>query len=159
MDIIQHNSENPLTIEVSERRWIFIFGGIVMLITTLPYLLGFVWQGSNFRFSGGVVGIEDINSFLANMISGSAGMGLFKTPYTAYPRTGSLVYLPFLLLGKLAAGPGLHDQVVILFHVFRILAGMLLIWATYDFMALFIQQVRWRRFGTMLAVVGVGSAT
>jgi hypothetical protein len=139
-----------------EKRWILIFGGIFMLITTIPYWTGYARQGESWRFTGTVLGVEDSNSYLANMVSGSSGAWLFRTPYTPYPQQATLVFLPYLLLGKLAAQPGLHDQMVVLFHIFRILAGLLAVWATYDFIAYFIRSVRWRRFGTVLAVAGGG---
>ena len=127
-----------------------------MLITTIPYWTGYARQGESWRFTGAVLGVEDSNSYLANMVSGSSGAWLFRTPYTPYPQQATLVFLPYLLLGKLAAQPCLHDQMVVLFHIFRILAGLLAVWATYDFIAFFIRSIRWRRFGTVLAVAGCG---
>ena len=139
-----------------EKRWILIFGLVVMTLTTLPYLLGYARQGSTWTFTGTVLGVEDENTYLSDMVSGSAGAWLFQTPYTPYPQQSSPIFLPYILLGKLAAGVGLHEQVAALFHIFRFLAGMALIWATYDFLALFVRSVRWRRFGTFLATLGGG---
>jgi len=90
------------------------------------------------------------------MLSGAAGDWLFRSPYTAYPQTGLLMFLPYLLLGKLAAPPGMHEQLVSLYHLYRIVAGMLAIFASYDFLAYFIWDVRLRRFGLALASLGGG---
>jgi hypothetical protein len=139
-----------------ERRWVLVFAGLVMLITTLPYLFGYVAQGQAYRFTGFVFGVEDGNSYIAKMLAGSMGDWLFRTPYSAYPQSGLLVYIPYLLLGKLAAPPGLHEQLVSLYHIFRIIAGMLAILASYDFIAYFIREIRLRRFGLALVCLGGG---
>lgn len=140
----------------SERRWALWFAIAVMAVTTLPYLLGYAVQGANWRFTGFVFGVEDGNSYIAKMLSGAYGAWLFRTPYTAQPQNGALAYLPYLLLGKLTAPPGEHEQLVALFQIFRFAAGILAILATYDFLALFLRDVRLRRWGLILAIVGGG---
>jgi len=122
----------------------------------LPYLLGYAVQGTNWRFTGFVFGVEDGNSYIAKMLSGTYGAWLFRTPYTAEPQNGALAYLPYLLLGKLAAPPGEHEQLVALFQIFRFAAGILAILATYDFLAIFVEERRIRRWGLILATVGGG---
>ena len=136
--------------------WVLGFALVVMLLTSLPYLLGFELQGDSQRFTGFVFGVEDGNSYIAKMLSGSSGAWIFKTPYTALPQNGFLMYLPYLLLGKLASPLGLHEQLVVLYHLFRFLAGILAVLATYDFLAFFIQSERLRRFGLILATLGGG---
>ncbi len=133
-----------------------VFAVTVMLITLLPYLVGYAVQGADWRFTGFMIGVEDGNSYIAKMLSSSAGAWLFRTPYTAYPQRGVLTYIPYFLLGKLAAAPGLHDQLVALYQIFRLVGGYLAILATYDFIAYFIRKVALRRFGLALAVLGGG---
>ncbi|MEJ2706041.1 MAG: hypothetical protein P8074_00385 [Anaerolineales bacterium] len=141
---------------ISERRWVLWFSLGVMLVTSLPYLLGYAMQGSGWQFTGFVFGVEDGNSYIAKMLSGSAGAWLFRTPYTAQPQRGVLAFLPYLLLGKLAAPPGRHEQLVALYHLYRLAAGVLAILATYDFLAVFIRARAVRRWALVLAVLGGG---
>ncbi len=140
----------------AEKSWVFRVSVALLFVTSLPYALGFWLQGSAWQFTGFFIGIEDGNSYLAKMLIGSAGDWLFRTPYTAYPQAGFLAFLPYLLLGKLAAPPGQHDQLVALFQIFRWLGGFAMICATYEWMAYFVENVRWRRLGTLLAVAGGG---
>ncbi len=140
----------------AEKRWAWIFAGIVMAVTTIPYLIAYSHFGGQAVFSGSLFGVEDGNSYIAKMLSGSEGAWLFRSPYTASPQTGIFAFFPYILLGKLAAGPGIHDQLVALFHMFRIAAGMLDIFATYAFLALFVKEARLRRLGTALAALGGG---
>lgn len=139
-----------------ERRWVLIFALVTMAVTTLPYLLGFQAQTADWQFSGFVFGVDDGNSYIAKMLRGSSGDWLFRTPYTAYPQSGFLAFLPYYMLGKLVAAPGLHDQLVALFQLFRWAAGFAMIWATYAFIAYFISEIRLRRAGTLLAALGGG---
>jgi len=140
----------------AERTFALHFALVVMTLTTLPYLLGFASQGQGWRFSGFLFGVEDGNSYIAKMLCGAAGAWLFRTPYTAYPQHGTLAYLPYLLLGKLTAPPGWHEQLVALYHLYRFAAGVLAILATHDFLAYFVPQREWRRWGLVLAVLGGG---
>jgi hypothetical protein len=138
------------------RRWALGLALAVMTLSLLPYMLGFGRQGQDWRFTGFVFGVEDGNSYIAKMQSGAAGAWLFRTPYTPYPQNGVVAYLPYLLLGKLAAMPGLHEQLVVLFHLFRIAAGCLAILASYDFISYFVIDERLRRYGLLLVTLGGG---
>jgi hypothetical protein len=81
---------------------------------------------------------------------------LFRTPYTTFPQNGLFAFFPYLFLGKLAAPPARHEQLIVLFHIFRIAAGILVILATYDFLSIFLKRESNRRIGTALAAVGGG---
>ncbi len=142
--------------EKGERRWVILFAGVVMLFTTVPYLVGYASQGNDWRFTGFVFGVEDGNSYIAKMLSGAAGAWLFRTPYTAYPQRGQPMFLPYLWLGKLASPPAEHDQLVALFHLYRIAAGVLVTLAAYEFISLFLRKVRLRRWGLVLITLGGG---
>jgi len=127
-----------------------------MLLTTLPYILGFSVQGSEWRFTGFVFGIEDGNSYIAKMLTGTHGAWLFRTPYTPFDQRGVVAFLPYLLLGKLASAPGIHEQLVALFHLFRIASGVMASIAIYEFLSLFAVSMWARRFGLLLATAGGG---
>ena len=139
-----------------ERRWVLGFALLVMLITTLPYLLGYWAQGETWRFTGFVFGVEDGNSYIAKMLRGAAGDFLFRTPFTAYHQEGVLAFPLYIILGKLTSPPGQHQQLIALYHLARILGGLLMIMATYDFIAVFVQKVPLRRWGVVLVSLGGG---
>ncbi len=139
-----------------ERRWCFWYAVVLITLTTVPYLLAYASQGEDWRFSGFLFGVEDGNSYIAKMMLGSTGEWLFRTPYTTYPQRGVIAFLPYMLLGKLASGEAMHEQLVALFHLFRVGAIPLLVLATYRFAGLFVAEVRWRRWATLLASAGGG---
>lgn len=127
-----------------------------MGITSIPYILGFAVQNPNWVFTGFIFGVEDGNSYIAKMLTGAAGEWLFRTPYTSYPQNGVFAFPFYIWLGKLGSTPGLHEQLVVLYHLFRICAGVLAIIATFDFIALFVKGSRNRQLATALVVLGGG---
>ena len=140
----------------SEWRWVVAFTALVLALSLLPYVLAYSSQGSAWRFSGFLLGVEDGNSYIAKMRLGSDGAWLYRLAYTTEPQSGALVFLPYLLLGKLAARPALHEQLIALYHLARLAASAALIAATYLFLARFIPSIRLRRWGLVLAVLGGG---
>lgn len=147
---------NSFLIKSTERRWVLVFAAAVMLATSLPFLLAFGAQGSDWVFSGFLFGVEDGNSYIAKMLTGYNGDWLFRTPYTAVPQNGAVVFLPYLLLGKLAFFSDLHLNLVVLYHLFRLAASTLSIIATYTFISLFTDSVVLRRLGLAVAILGGG---
>jgi hypothetical protein len=140
----------------SEWRWTAAFAAVVAVLLTLPYLLAYQSQGADWRFSGFLFGVEDGNSYIADMRMGAEGAWLFRIPYTTEPQKGALIYLPYLLLGKLAGGAAMHEQLVALFHLARIAAGFAMLLAVYRFLACFIEDVKLRRWGLLAAAFGGG---
>jgi hypothetical protein len=140
----------------SERKWVFRFAILVLLITTIPYWIGFNSAGEAWRFTGFVFGVEDGNSYIGKMLSGAAGSWLFRTPYTSSQQEGFLAFLPYILLGKLTTSPGQHEQLVALFHLFRIGASFIFLFATYDFIALFLERPGWRKVALIFITFGGG---
>ena len=140
----------------SERNWCLAYAFVLAVLTTLPYLLAYASEGEAWRFSGFLFGVEDGNSYIAKMLQGANGAWLFRTPYTAQDQTGVVAFLPYLLLGKLASGEAMHEQLVALYHLFRIVSIPLAVWATYRFIARFVDEIQWRRWATLLATAGGG---
>ena len=148
--------EPASVVSSQERRWALAVAVVALLVVSAPYLLGFTAQGAEWRFSGMLFGVEDGNSYIAKMLRGAMGDWLFRTPYTDFPQSGVLMFFPYLLLGKLAAPPAMHEQLTALFHLFRLAAGILMFLASYDFIAFFTADVSLRRLGTLLACLGGG---
>jgi hypothetical protein len=139
-----------------ERSWNFLYSVVLIIFTSIPYILGYVTHGDTWQFTGFVFGVEDGNSYIAKMLLGSQGDWLFRTPYTSHPQSGVLAFLPYLVLGKLAAGVGIHEQMVALFHLFRAFATPVAVFATYHFVSMFMTSIWWRRWATILATAGGG---
>ncbi len=137
-------------------RWLLGFTLLVLVLTTLPYVLAYQRQGELWRFSGFLFGADDGNSYIAKMLRGASGDWLFRTPYTAFPQSGILAFLPYLLLGKLSAPPAQHEQLVAFFQLFRWLAVVLMAAGTYAFLGQYLSARSLRRAGLAFALLGGG---
>jgi hypothetical protein len=140
--------------KTTERRWVWLFALGLVMLTTIPYLIAAGQSGG--VFTGFLYGVEDGNSYIAKMMAGANGDWLFRSPYTAMPQVGLFIYLPYLLLGKVLGPGATHDQLVVLFHLFRVVSLVLLCAATYDFLSLYLKDVNLRRLGLALATLGSG---
>lgn len=127
-----------------------------MLATSIPYLIGYASQGEDWHFTGFIIGVEDGNSYIAKMLSGSDGKWLFRSPYSSEHQAGGLAFFPYILLGKLTGGPAQHEQLVALFHIYRILAGVLATLASFDFISIFIKRDNHRLWALILILLGGG---
>ena len=140
----------------AEKMWCLAFSAVLVCLTTLPSLLAYERQGTDLRFTGSILAVEDGNSYIAKMRRGAEGDWLFRSPYTAGEQAGVPAFLGYLLLGKLAGGRASHEQLVALLHLARILAIPVVVYATYRFLARFLREARWRKWATLAAVAGGG---
>lgn len=140
----------------SERQWVLIFAIIVMVITTLPYIVGYQNSTEDWEFTGFVFNLEDNNDYLAKMLRGSTGEWLFRNPYSAPPQEGVLAYSFYIWLGKLASAPAVHEQLVGIFHLSRFVGGIFAVISMYEFGSIFIESIRFRRFSIIMIGVGGG---
>lgn len=150
------------TITPREWRRVALFAALVMLLTTLPYLVGWHTAGRGYRFGGFLFGAEDGYSYLAKMRLGARGDWLFTLRHTTEAHNGALLFLPYLLLGKLPAlfvgtdDPALPDALALTYHAARVLLGMLLIGVSYRFAAEFLPGRRSRWLALILITFGGG---
>jgi hypothetical protein len=156
-----------------ELRRVVIFALLTMALLTLPYALAYRAQGFSWKFTGFLFGVEDGNSYLAKMRQGALGAWQFHLTYTSEPHEGAYLFLPYLLLGKVAALFGdpnsadFYRTLLFTFHAARFLFGVLAILVTWRFLALFLPRgsMRWAALtlicfggglGWLLVIVGLG---
>lgn len=148
--------KNMSTIAKREKHFLYLISIFIMVLTTTPYLIGFLMQGAAWKFTGFVISVEDGNAFIGKMLAGQVGEWLFRTPYTAFDQGGFLIFPTYILAGKLANPPFLHQKLVIIYHIYRFLAGCFAMIGTYYFLSEFIKDVKLRFFGLSLGILGGG---
>lgn len=129
---------------------------VLILLSSLPVMLGFAAQNDQWRFSGFVMNLDDGNSYIAKMMQGYQGAWLYQAPYSLEPQNGLLVFLPYILLGKLAAPPALHTQMVVLFHLYRVFGIIVLVAGIDRFLQLFPLKRGYRYLAIILSTAGGG---
>jgi hypothetical protein len=138
-----------------------ILAALIMLLTTIPYLIGVVSQNAEWQFSGFLFGLDDGNSYLAKMLTGASGAWQFNLVYTTEPHDPLFIFVPYLLSGKLAAlsAPLTGDVVsamLLVFHGARIGFGVVLLLVTYRFASLFLASRPARTAALVLIALGGG---
>ena len=149
---------------ITRREWrnVLIWAGALMALTTLPYVACAAAQNDTWTFGGSVLGVTDGNSYLAKMRQGARDEWLFHIVYTAEPHEGALFFLPYILLGKVAAlfadphSPAIVNAMVAIFHTARVIFGTLLVVMTYRFAAAYLRGSAARMAATMLITAGGG---
>lgn len=145
-----------------EWRRVVLFAVLVMLITTLPYVVGWLSANDQWEFGGFLFGTDDGYSYLAKMRLGARGDWLFTLRYTHEDHDGALLFLPYILLGKLttlfvdANSPDLVTAMAVAFHVTRIVCGFVLLLVSYRFVAVFLRQPVTRMTALVLIALGGG---
>lgn len=152
----------PARIAPREWRNALLWAFALMALTTLPYLACAAAGDEEWVFGGSVLGVTDGNSYLAKMRQGARGAWLFQIVYTSEPHDGALLFLPYLLLGKIAArladpdSPALVNAMAAVFQAARLAFGALLILVTYRFAAAFLRGSAARLAATVLITTGGG---
>lgn len=150
---------------IRRREWLWLTVVIVVagVISSVPYMLGFLSETNDLAFSGFIFGLGDMNSYIAKMRYGATNPGwLFEIVYTLEDHQLGIIFPFHLTLGKVAAllsgqGAAISTRTLVLFyHLARILCGSLLIIVLYHFICLFVPIIRLRRLALMLAVFSSG---
>jgi len=148
---------------ISPREWrrVVVFAALILCATTVPYVVGWLAQGDDWRFTGALFGVEDANSYLAKMRIGASGGWLFVNRYTSEPHRGALFFLPYILLGHLArllvgGKPVAVGTLIAVYHGARVVVGFALILVIYRFVAAFVRAPAVRWLALILATLGGG---
>ena len=142
------------TVTVKEWRWVLIWIGVALIVTSVPYLVGWLRSTPDQIFGGFAFAIEDGYSYLAKMKQGADGLWLFQLPYTSEAHTPTIFYLFHLLLGKFSALTGLSAPLV--YHLARLIFDAILLAVIYRFIALFTAWRPVRRIAFLLVIFSGG---
>lgn len=120
---------------VPKREWgrVIIWGGVILLVTCLPYLIAWEATPLGYQFGGILVNPSDGNSYLAKMRQGWTGSWQFHLTYTPEPHDGAFIFLFYLALGHVARLTQL--PLILVYHIARVVAGLVLLITTYAFLS------------------------
>ncbi len=139
-----------------EWRWVILVSWVLVTLTLAPLAgaLASNAESPEVQFMGLLGNPQDGLTYLAKMEQGRRGEWLFRLTNTPEPHDGAAVYLFYLFLGHLARLTGLPSLIV--FHVARVLAGLFMYFALYQFGASVWSRLRPRRLFFGLTAVGSG---
>jgi hypothetical protein len=137
-----------------EWRWVAIASIVALGLSSLPFTVGWLASTPDLTFGGAVVDIADFNSYLAKMRQGARGEWRYRLLFTPEPHDGIPLPTFYVALGHVARSTGL--PVVTLYHLSRLVSGLLMLSSIYAFIALFFRRRVLRRISFLLAVFGSG---
>jgi hypothetical protein len=143
-------------VRISRAEWGFavLLALAVLVLTGLPYLAGWLASTPEWVFEGHVIDIDDAHSHLATMQLGYWGDWQYHILFTPEPHQGAYIYTFFIALGHLARLLG--SNLVITYHVARLIFGFIYLLAAYAFIALFLSDAAERRLAYVLVCFSSG---
>jgi len=140
--------------DAGEWRWVAIASIVALGLSSLPYAVGWLVSTPDLTFGGAVVDIADFNSYLAKMRQGARGEWRYRLPFTPEAHDGIPLPTFYVALGYVAQWTGL--PIVTLYHLARLVSGLLMLSSIYAFISLFFRRRVLRRISFLLAVFGSG---
>ena len=137
-----------------EWRWVAIVCLVALVVTNVPYLLGWALETPGRVFGGCIMLADDCYSYLAKIRRAAGGEWLFQMPYTPEPHARTLIYTFYLLLGKMVVLVGLSPVAV--YHLARVIFGMGLLLTVYRFLAAFTKRLAVRRLAWLMVAFSGG---
>ena len=141
---------------ISRREWVFaaLLALIVLAITALPYLAGWLTSTPDRVFEGFVIDMDDAHSHLAKMQQGYRGEWRYRILFTPEPHEGAYTNTLYVALGHLARLT--HADLVAIYHGARLVFGFIYLLVAYAFIAFFLPDLAGRRLAYVLICFSSG---
>lgn len=149
-------SGNGVHISAAEWRWVTTAAVLLVLLAFVPYLLLALSDlpADGWQFMGILNNHRDGATYLSKMALGANGQWLVRFQHTPEPHGGALIQVIYPLLGQVSGLTGVPS--LILFHVTRVIATILMYMAIYHLGASIWMRLRARRLFFAMAVLAAG---
>lgn len=146
---------NETTITKKEWRFVLLFSIVVMVITILPYLYGYLITPPDKQFMG-IHAINPLDTYWYISLIEQAREGKIIFSYPSFSEFQQpIIFHPlFLLMGWFAGIFNIPNIVV--YHLFRVLLGFVFLWISYIFISHFLKDVLKRKIAFVLLAIGSG---
>ncbi len=141
-------------IETAEWRWVFIASAVLIILVSVPFIWAYGVGRPSAHFMGVLVSPIDGASYQAKIYEGYEGNWLFHLPYTPEQHRGVFLFTFYLAMGHLARMLG--QEPILVFHVVRVVGGLIMFVALYRFVADWTDDVEQRRVTWLLIALGAG---
>ncbi|MCZ7672656.1 MAG: hypothetical protein M5U34_38830 [Chloroflexi bacterium] len=141
---------------ISKPEWVTVLVVTLVMvgITAVPYLLATITAQPGSVFMGALMNPEDSQTYFAKMLQGYDGAWLYTITFTAEAHEPAFLGGFYFLLGHSARWTGLSLETV--WQAARTLSLVILMVATYGFIAYFTAERRLRLTAYLLAVFSAG---
>jgi len=144
-----------MSIEHREWRWVLIVAVVALLLSNLPSALAFLWPPEGTAYTGiDSVAPGDLNVYRSYLEQVYQGDFVLRDIFTSEPQRPWIVTPFWLALGLF--GSLLHLPTLLVYFLFRVFFGFLLIFLIYRFAAELTDNVRTRKLALLLATFAGG---
>lgn len=147
--------EQKIIITKKEWRFVLLFSIIIAAISALPYLIGYFNAPPDKQFTGvHIVNTYDTYWYISLIEQAREGNILFK--YLSFPEYQQpIIFHPlFLLMGLFAWLTGFAN--IFVYHLFRIILGIIFLWLSYVFISYFLENTIKRKIALFFLATGSG---
>ena len=125
--------------QITKREILQVIGiaAIVLAVSSLPYVVGYLSATPETKFGGFVIDLDDSFSYLAKMQQGVRDGWRYRIPFTTEEHPGAYLYTFYIALGKLSAL--LRLPLIATYHLARLVAGLAMLVCAYLFISVFLQ--------------------
>ncbi len=148
------DSTLELHLALSELRSVAVVAIVVVVVSCLPYLVGYWFTPPDRVFGGFVLDVVDSNTYLAKMQQGAQGHWKAVLLHTPEDHPALRLYVFYLALGHLAVW--LNLPLILVYHAARVVCGLILLISLYLFLRLFLEAAQVRCVAYLLAAIGSG---
>lgn len=140
----------------AEWRWVILVGTLLVLTAFAP----FIWitlsgaSGASWQFMGVLHDYPNGATYLSKMLQSNRGLWLVNFYHTPEPHNAMFMQEIYLLLGHTARLISVSP--IIMFHVARVGASLIMYMAIYQLAAVIWMRVRTRRLFFIIAALGAG---
>ena len=140
--------------ERSERRWVVGCAAVAVLLASFPYIWGAFLTPKGYSFLGLTHNIDDGAVYLSWMRQAADGSFFIRNLFTSAAQAGRAFNVLFLFMGGFARLT--HLPLICVYHLFRVLLGMGVILAAWQFSKLFLLSSQERKLLVLLVAFSSG---
>lgn len=151
------SSQTPAQMGVissAERKFIAAVGLAICILTSLPYIAGYVLRMPGQSFDGFLVHDADTYNYLAYARQSAQGQWLFHNPMTGEPHGDVFFNLEWLIIGKVSRW--LHLSLPLSMNVLRVICIGLMCYSGYWLSTFVLHDIWSRRLALIAAMAGGG---
>jgi len=137
-----------------EWRWVGGVALLVMLLSTVPYVAGYLGENADWKFGGAVFDRQDYNVHLASMHAGARGEWQYAMLHTSEPVPPAYIKSFYIAVGQLGRWTPFAPPT--LYEITRWVCGMWMLLTLYIFIARFVETVAQRRMAFLFGALGSG---
>jgi hypothetical protein len=142
--------------QITRRELLQVLGiaAIVLAVSSLPYVAGYLSATPDTRFAGFVIDLDDGCSHLAKMQQGAWDGWVYRILFTPEEHPGAYLNTFYIALGKLSAWLGL--PLMVTYQSARLVAGLAMLVMAYLFISIFLETREGRLTAYLLVCFSSG---